>query len=73
LGRWPYPPEKKIQNLSRELSEIKSLHHRQTVFFDQEGIYVWLPRSQITSPAFRFLHRFLKFEPYLRVFELVRV
>ncbi|MCL4789405.1 MAG: class I SAM-dependent methyltransferase, partial [Verrucomicrobia bacterium] len=70
LGKWHYPPEEKIRDFSGELEQVTNLQHHRTLFFDQESVFRILPRHTVTALPFRFLHLWLRFQPYLRVLEM---
>lgn len=72
LGKWHYPPEEKIPDLTPELVAVPQLQHQRTAFFDQETVFAILPQARLTALPFRLWHRLWPFEPYLRVFQLGR-
>jgi len=73
VGKWHFPPEKKIATFGQELAVLASLKAQRMMLFDQESVFGLLPRARITALPFRIWHRFWKFEPYLRVFEMLRI
>lgn len=72
-GSWNFPPEELIRDFSTELKQVNTLRAMRTLLFDQESVFAILPKARFTAWPFRLLHRFMKFEPYLRVFEMERV
>jgi ubiquinone/menaquinone biosynthesis C-methylase UbiE len=73
LGKWHYPPEEKIRDLSEELKRAPDLRQLGIWFFDQDIVFTFLPYHRITALPFRLLHPLVRFEAYLRVFELERL
>jgi 2-polyprenyl-3-methyl-5-hydroxy-6-metoxy-1,4-benzoquinol methylase len=71
LGRWPYPPENAVGDFKAE-ARSSSLEQVGTHYFDKETVFEILPRHEWMSMPFRFLDKWLKFPPYLKVFELIR-
>lgn len=72
LGRWPYPPENALRDLKAEARAVSLLEQVATYWFDKETVFDVLPKSRWSSVPFRILDKWLKFPPYLKVFELVR-
>jgi SAM-dependent methyltransferase len=72
-GRWPFPPEERIEDFAVELAHENTLSMGRTMLFDKETIYALLPLSRYSSLPFRLADRYFHFEPYLRVIELDRL
>lgn len=65
-GKWLYPREEKIVNLSDETDTIASIIPRNIVILDKSNIYHYLPR--ILKNIFKKLDYLFNFEGYLKVF-----